>query len=300
MVRYSYKYAKRGAWAGIISKLVVAAGFGAAGLAGHSTGLLAAAADSLGDVLTSIVVLVGLTVAAALPDREHPYGHGKAEPVAGKAVAILLIIMGIGVLWKSLAALIENEHHPPPEAFTIVVAALGALVHEALYRYENSIGKKVRSISLQAAAWNHRTDALSSMAALIGVAGTRLGPRWGFMDHAAGVVISLMILYVGMKLFRQASLELMDTRLPEDQMADIRAIIENVDDVLGVDLIRARKSGLVIYLDVHIEVDKHLTVEAGHNIASLVRRKVQSEMPEVADVLVHVEPHYERKNHQKP
>jgi cation diffusion facilitator family transporter len=300
MARYSYKYAKRGAWAGIIVKLVLAAGFGAAGLAGRSTGLLAAAADSVGDVLSSIVVLVGLTVAAALPDREHPYGHGKAEPVAGKAVAIVLIIMGLSVLWRSLAALIENEGHLPPEAFTIVVAACGALVHEALYRYENSVGKKVRSISLQATAWNHRTDALGSVVALIGVAGARLGARWAFMDHAAGVVISLMILYVGMKLFRQASLELMDTRLPDDQMADIRSIIENVDEVLGVDMIRARKSGLVIFLDVHIEVDKKLSVEAGHNIASLVRKKVRSEMPEVADVLVHVEPYYERKGPEGP
>lgn len=294
MIADSYKYAKRGAWVGIAVKLVLAAGFGAAGVFGRSTSLLAAAADSLGDVLSSAVVLVGLTIAAYLPDREHPYGHGKAEPVAGKVVTIILIMMGLGVLWKSVGGLIEEDVHAPPAGFTAYIAAIGVLVHEVLFRYQYRVGKKVGSISLQAAAWNYRSDALASLVALIGVAGAIMGgPRWAFLDHAAGGIIALIILYVGVRLFRQTSLELMDTRLPEDQMANIRAIIENVDGVLGVDLIRARKSGLVIFLDVHIEVDKALTVEAGHRIASGVRERVRTEIPEVADVLVHVEPYYE-------
>jgi len=293
IVKDSYKYARRGAWAGLVVKLALAAIFGGAAIVGRSTALLAAAADSLGDTLSSVVVLIGLTIAATLPDREHPYGHGKAEPVAGKTVAIILIIVGLSVLWKSIVGLAQDEDLPMPRAFTIVVAAFGALVHEGLYRYQIRIAKKVASISLQADAWNHRTDALASVIALIGVAGARIGGQgWQFLDHVAGGVISLMILYVGLRLFRQTSLELMDTRLPEDQMANIRTIIENVDDVLGVDVIRARKSGLVIFLDVHIEVAKDLTVEAGHNIAGRVRTRVRSEMPEVADVLVHVEPYY--------
>jgi cation diffusion facilitator family transporter len=295
MIRNSYKYARRGAKVGIVAKIGLAALFGVAGLVGCSTALLAAAADSLADVFSSVVVLIGLNIASALPDREHPYGHGKAEPVAGKAVAIVLIIVAFSVLWKSVAGLLADEPHDPVAAFTMVVAAFGALANEALYRYQYRIGKEVGSVSLQADAWNHRSDALASVVAFIGVGGAYLGgAKWAFLDHTAGAVISLIVLYVGIKLFRQTSLDLMDTRLPEDQMSDIRAIIESTDGVLGVDLVRARRSGLVVFLDVHIEVDKALTVEAGHVIASRVRTRVRSEMPEVADVLIHVEPHYQQ------
>ena len=295
MVLDSYEYAKRGAKAGIAAKIGLAVLFGATGLVGCSTALLASAADSLADVFSSVVVLIGLNIASALPDREHPYGHGKAEPVAGKAVAIVLIIVAFSILWKSVTGLLAEEPHGPVAWFAMVVAAFGALANEALYRYQYRIGKEVGSVSLQADAWNHRTDALASIVALVGVGGAYLGgDKWAFLDHAAGGVISLIILYVGVKLFRQTSLELMDTRLPEDQMGDIRSIIENTEGVLAVDLVRARRSGLVVFLDVHIEVNKDLTVEVGHEIASRVRIRVRSEMPEVADVLIHVEPYYER------
>jgi len=288
----AYHYAKRGAWIGIIVKTAMAAGYAVSGLMGNSAALLAATADSLGDMLSSLAVLIGLTVAAALPDREHPYGHGKAEPVAGKAVAIVVILGAVGVFWKSVWGLFSAEQHPSPEAFTIVVAFVGIIINEGLFRYQDRVARKVGSAALSADAWNHRTDALAGVVVLIGVAGARIGgPEWGFLDHAAGAIVAIIVLYVGVQLFRRTSLELMDTRLPEEQMAAIRSIIESVSGVKGVDMVRARKSGLVVFLDVHILVDKSLTVEDGHNIASRVRLQVKNQMPEVADVLVHVEPY---------
>jgi len=288
----AYRYARRGAWIAIIVKAVMAAGYGISGLLGNSTALLAATADSLGDMLSSLAVLVGLTVAAALPDREHPYGHGKAEPVAGKAVAIIVTLVGISVLWKSVWGLFSEAEHAPPESFTIYVALAGIVLNEGLFRYQNHVARKVSSTALSADAWNHRADALAGVVVLVGVAGARLGgPQWNFLDHAAGALVALLVLYVGVRLFHRTSLELMDTRLPEDQMIAIRSIIERVQGVEGVDMVRARKSGLVIFLDVHILVNGQLTVEQGHDIASQVRLRVKEEMPQVADVLVHVEPY---------
>jgi len=292
----SYTYAKRGAWAGIVVTFLLAVGLGIVGMLGRSAALLAAAADSLADTLSSTAILVGLTIAAAAPDRQHPYGHGKAEPVAGKAVAIVLIIIALGVLWRSLVDLVQHAVRPPPEVYTLYAAVAAGVVHELLFRYQYRVGTRVGSVSLQVDAWNHRMDVLSNLVAVVGVAGSRLGgPGWSWLDNVAGAAIAFVILYVGVKLFRQAAMELMDTRLPEDQMLEIRRVIENVEGVLDVELIRARKSGLVIFLDVHIEVDRFLSVEEGHRIASLVRHRVRDELPQVADVLVHVEPHYSRQ-----
>lgn len=259
------------------------------GLVTLSTSVLAIGVEFAGDVLASTLVLIGLRVASRPADENHPYGHGRAETIAGLLVGIILVLGGAGITYRSLAAM--SEIHPAPGRLALAALIVAIVARTIMSTLKFRAGRRVGSTSLVADAWNDAVDILSALAALVAVALARLDPeRFLRADHYGGVCVGLVVIVTGMRVARDASLALADT-MPDSSMTDeLRRVVASVDGVLGVEQQRARKTGLQYHVDVHIEVDPQLTVQASHEIAHAVKSRVRRELAWVADVLVHVEP----------
>ncbi len=266
------------------------------GVSGHSIALVADAVHTLSDTLTSVAVWIGLKVARRPADDAHPYGHGKAEPIAGKVVAIALFIVGAGVAFESIHGIAKyatgKGELAAPTALTLYAALLSIFVKELLYQYQFRVGKKIDSVALLADAWHHRSDALSSVAVAVGIAAAALGgEKWHWADEAAALAVALFIFWVAWDLFKQSAAGLMDTLAPREVESEIRAAALSVGGVLGVEKTFARRSGLDILVDIHVEVDPKMTVERGHEIATAVTQKLTETIPQVTHALVHIEPY---------
>jgi cation diffusion facilitator family transporter len=285
--------ARFGAWTGIVANLGLAAVKFAVGLVCSSAALVADGVHSLSDSISSLIVLVGLKVASAPPDKEHPYGHGKAEAVAAKVVAVMLVVLAAGVGYRAIAGLVHHGALRPPDPLALYVALGSMLAKELLYRYKIRLGRSVGSMALEADAWHHRSDALSSGVAALGIAGSILGGgSWHALDEAAALVIAVTILVVGVQQFRKSSHVLMDGMVSGERVLEIREVAATIDGVLGVEVVRARRSGLGMLVDIHIEVNPGMTVEGGHDVASRVRDALTRRISDVEGVLVHIEPYY--------
>ena len=264
-----------------------------AGFLGHSHALIADAVDSMADILASVIVWRGLVVANAPADRNHPYGHGKAEPIAAAVVSTMLILAGIGIAFHSIVNLTQERQ--PPAAFTLWIL-LGVIgIKEALFRHVSSKARSSGSMSVQADAWHHRSDAITSIAAAIGITVALIGgPRYASADDAAALLAAGLIGWNGWRLLRPALDELMDTAPSPELLAGIATAAAEVPGVHQVEKCIARKVGYQYFVDMHIEVDPDITVQAGHDIAHQVKAHVRDRMPIVNDVLVHVEPDKEK------
>lgn len=284
-----YKRGEKGTRIGILVLLLLALTKGIVGHWGDSRALLADGLHSFSDVLTSVVVLVGLHIAKRPPDRTHPYGHGKAESIAAKTVAIILILIGTHFGIDNLKT-IFTKTLVTPGMITLWIALIAIIVQELLFRYKFRIGKKIGSSAVIADAWHHRSDVFASLAAMIGIGGARLlGWRW--LDPLAGVVVCILIMMVGIKIFLTTTGELMDATIDRRIRERIEKEALRVKGVKRVSSLRARRSGLDIFVDLEIEVDSRLTVEKGHAIAVQVEKKILREVEQVANVLVHVNPY---------
>lgn len=261
----------------------------AVGLAAGSTSVVALGAEFAGDVLASCVVLVGLLFASRPPDANHPYGHGRLETVAGLLVGFILVAGGAGVCYRSIGEI--GASHPPPGVAAIYVLVAAIAVRGVMSAAKFRVGRAIGSTSLTADAWNDAVDILSASAALTAVLLARFDPsRFLAADHYGGFAVGLVVIVSGLRVVRDASLDLADT-MPDPEM--MRRVVATAMSVPGVDKVEkhaARKTGLQYHLDLHIEVDPHMTVRASHTIAHDVKARVQAELPWVADVLVHVEP----------
>ncbi|MHC4940681.1 MAG: cation diffusion facilitator family transporter [Planctomycetota bacterium] len=284
-----YHEASRAAWLG----LVVNAGLGVikllAGLAGHSFALIADAVNSLGDMFTSAVVILALRIARKPPDAEHPYGHTRAEAIVGSNVALLVAVSAIVVAWEAMQRI--DMEHPVPPVWTLWIAGANVLIKEALYRYKVAVGRRTGSIALIANAWDHRSDALCSLAVLVGMAVVRWGGEsviWA--DEAAALVVVGAILWSATLLYRRSAHELMDAQADDELLRGVEAVALAVPEVHRVETLRLRKSGLEYFADMHIEVDPDLTVSEGHAIGHRVKDRVLERFENIRDVLVHLEP----------
>lgn len=263
----------------------------AGGLFTGSAALIADAVNSLGDVASSLVVRGALWVAQREEDEDHPYGHTKAESIAGLSVALLVAfsagVLGIETLRRFTAAPL-----PPPPAAALVAVACAA-VKEILYQYTRRVAERLQSAALGAAAWDHRSDALGSFA--IGVAllvGHWLGPAGWVVDPTAALVVCVMLVYVGLRIYSRTAAELMDQQADEQTVAAILAVAMRPHEVRDVEKLRVRKSGLEYFVEVHIEIEGHLTVDEGHRVGHEVKDAVMAKFPRVRDVHVHVEPYH--------
>ncbi len=274
---------------GIVVNLLLAATKGIAGVIGNSYALIADAVESSMDVFSSIVVWGGLKIAVIPPDKNHPYGHGKAEPLAAMMVSIALMGAAIMLAVGSIGEIFVPRSAPAP--FTLLVLIVVIVVKEILFRLVFQAGQEVESTVVKTDAWHHRSDAMTSLAALIGIAvAITGGPGYESADDWAALVASAIILWNAYRLFRPALNEIMDaTASPELERA-IRKIAMNVDGVQGIDTCHTRKMGLEYYVDLHINVDGRMTVLKGHEIAHTVKDALRTANPAIADVIIHVEP----------
>lgn len=263
-----------------------------AGILGNSSAMIADSIHSMSDVVSSVIVWIGMKIAGKPADHDHPWGHGKAEPIAAKVVAVLLIIAGLNIGINAILNISQAEFSQV-KPIALWAAVISIIVKEWNYRYAWNLGKKLNSTSMKADAWHHRSDAISSLAAFVGIAFTIYGgPKWHFMDHLAAAVVAGMIIWVGLKFFREAAADLMDASLPEAKLTEIRNTIMQTEGVLGVEALAGRKSGLEIFIDAHVEVDPEMSVLKSHAIASSVRDNLKKRFNDVAGVLVHIEPFF--------
>jgi cation diffusion facilitator family transporter len=280
---------RRIALAGVLGSAALGALNIAVGLWQNSTSVTAAGFEFVGDVLASLAVFTGMTIASRPPDDNHPYGHGRFETLAGLSVGIMLAGGGALISFQSLQGV--GRDHAPPGAAGVYTLLISVLVKAALSTTKYRFGRRLRSASLVADAWNDGVDVLSGIAALAALSLTLYDPvRFLAADHYGGAAVGVIVILTGIRVARDASLELMDTS-PDSLLLDqIRSVALSVEGIRGVDKCLARKSGLQFHVDLHIEVDPHLTVLAAHELAGTVRTRLRRELSWVADVLVHVEP----------
>ena len=261
----------------------------AAGLLGHCYVLIADGIESTLDIFSSLVIWFGLKVAAEPPDEEHPYGHGKAEPVAASVVALTVMAAAIGLAIQSVREIVTPHH--APASFTLIVLLLVVAVKETLFRKVVDAGENLGSTAVKTEAWHHRADVMTSIAAFIGISIALIGgPGWEQADDWAALFACGLIGWNGWKLLRPSFREIMDSAPPKELERSVRDTASGVPGVEDVEKCRVRKMGLEFYVDIHIGVHGEITVREGHDIAHRVKNAVRTANPAIADVLVHVEP----------
>jgi cation diffusion facilitator family transporter len=277
------------ALAGVVVNCVLAAVKILSGVIGHSYALIADGIESVLDIFGSLVIWGGLKFAALPPDDSHPYGHGKAESLAAVVVALTVIAAGIGLAVQSVREILTPHNGPAP--FTLIVLVGVVLVKEMLFRKVIATGHLIESSAVKADAWHHRSDAITSAAAFIGISIALIGGKgWEPADDWAALFACVLICFNGWRLLIPALHEAMDTAPPQEASAHVRAIAANVPGVRAVEQFRLRKMGLDFYADIHVVVDADLSVRAGHEIAHAVKDAIRESNPAVLDVLVHIEP----------
>ncbi len=274
---------------GIIANILLAAIKAAAGILGNSYALIADAIESTTDIVSSIVVWAGLKISALPPDEDHPYGHGKAEPLAAVVVALTLAVAAIVIIIESIREIALPHHTPAP--FTLVVLVLVVAAKESLYRFVFSVGASVNSTAVKGDAWHHRSDAITSAAAFVGISIALIGGK-GYEqgDDWAALFASGIILINAYRILRPAVNEVMDLAPPEEVHTAIRNAAKHVPGVISLEKCYVRKMGFAYYVDIHVTVDGSLSVRHGHDIARLVKDAIRTSNPQVSDVLVHIEP----------
>lgn len=261
----------------------------AAGVLGNSSALVADGIESVADVFGSFVVWSGLRVAVLPADANHPYGHGKAESIASAIVSLSLLGAALIIAAQSVREILTPQG--PPEKFTLFVLVAVIAVKEMLFRRTSQAGASLDSTVLKADAWHHRSDALTSAAAFVGIliaiAG---GPRFETADDWAALVACGIIAWNGIRLLRHTLDEMMDAAVAPEIVREVRKLAASVDGVLEIEKCRVRKSGLHLALDIHVVVDGNITVRRGHVIAHEVEAKLRDSQHRINDVTVHIEP----------
>lgn len=279
----------RATFAGLGVNVVLSISKLLAGIFGHSHALVADAIESLADVFSSLIVWRGLVVADEPPDEDHPYGHGKAEPLATAVVSIMLLLAATWISSQSIHEI--GNPHTAPAPFTLVVLIAVIAIKEALFRFVSRESIIVESSAVASDAWHHRSDAITSFAAAVGISIALIGGKgYEAADDWAALVAAGVIAWNGFRLLRPALNELMD-RSPNREVIDrIRRVAEASPGVAGVEKCFVRKMGYHLFVDMHVEVDPQMTVVRAHEIAHDVKNRVRAEIPTVHDVLVHIEP----------
>lgn len=261
-----------------------------AGMLGHSQAMVADAAHSFSDLISDITVLIGLKIAHKPKDATHPYGHGKVETLVGFGVGVLLIIIGVEIFHEACTTI--GKTREIPGTIALWAAVFSILLKEFLYQYNAFIGRKMNSPAVIANAWHHRSDALSSVAAFIGIGAARLGYPW--MDQVAAILVGILIIKVAGQIIWSTGRELSEERIDPKMINKIKDIVKNIKGVKSMHKLRTRKSGMDIIIDLHIQVDPKLSVEQGHKIAKDVKTILMKELEHVESALVHVEPFYKK------
>lgn len=273
---------------GVAVNLVLAVLKIVGGAIGQSQALLADGIHSLSDLASDAMVLIAAKHASEDADEDHPYGHARYETLATVALGILLIGVAVGIAYDAILRLESPETIAIPALFTLIIAGISILSNEALYHATKSVAQKIRSPLLEANAWHHRSDAVSSIVVLIGIGATYIG--YPILDSIAAIIVALMIGKIGLDLSRRSMQELVDTALEPEVIEKIKQTLLEIDDVKHLHMLRSRRMGHKALVDVHIQVAPKLSVSEGHHIAEKVEAVLKTKFEEINDVTVHIDP----------
>lgn len=263
-----------------------------AGIFGHSYALVADALESTLDVFSSLIVWGGLRISSRSADEAFPFGYGKAEPLATVVVALLLLGGAVSIAIHAMGEILTPHHAPAP--FTLGVLLGVIFIKELLFRRVFVVGLEVESAAVQADAWHHRSDAITSAAAAVGIAVALIGgPGWEEADDWAALVAAAVIFFNGVRIVRPAVADLMDRTPDREVIERIHGAARAVPEVRAVETLKVRRSGLGLYVDIHVEADPEMPLRESHIVSGKVKTSIRREVPTVLDVLVHMEPHGE-------
>lgn len=258
------------------------------GFIGHSQALIADGIHTLSDLAGDFLVLIAAQQAHRAADKSHPYGHGRIETLATVFLGFLLLAAAIGISFDASQRLLHPETLLSPNVFTLLATAIVIIAKEGLYQYTARVAERIHSNLLKANAWHHRSDAISSIIVLLGITAALLGIPSA--DAIAAIFVSLFIARIGIKLGWQGIQELIDAAIEDDKLKDIRNIIAEIDGVQNLHMLRSRAMGGQILIDVHIQVAPMISVSEGHQIAETIQHNLISQVPELIDATVHIDP----------
>lgn len=259
----------------------------AGGVFAHSQALIADAIDSTSDLFSDMAVLYGAREGSRAPDTKHPYGHGRVETLVSVFLGAVLLATAAGISLRAAQRLLDPAPILPPAPAALAVAVIAIALKEWIYRYTLRVGRQTRSRMLEANAWHQRTDSISSLVVLLGVGGSLLGMP--YLDPVAAIGVSVLIARVGWGLLWQSVSELTDAALSRERVAAIRQAIRGIEGVQDLHLLRTRRAGPDALVDVHVQVNPHISVSEGHRIAEHIRERLIRDLDEVSDVLVHID-----------
>jgi len=280
---------RRITWIGLVINVGLSGLKFAVGILGASQAVIADAVHSLSDMATDVAVLFGVKYWSAPPDAEHPYGHRRIEALITTAIGLVLAGVAIGIGYGAIST-VRELHVRQPGWVALSGPALSIVLKELLYRWTVATGRRARSPAVVANAWHHRSDAMSSVPALLAVALSRWNPEWAFLDHVGAMIVSLFILKVSWDIVRPSLAELTDRGGTAQDREQIRHIVGAVAGVRSLHAVRTRRLGAQLHVDLHVQVDPELTVRAGHDISEEVKRALMQKDPDILDVVVHLEP----------
>lgn len=261
-----------------------------AGIIGKSNAMISDSIHSLSDVLSTIVVMIGLKLASKKEDVSHPYGHERIECVASFILAIFLFITGLGIGWMGIKTIFFENYSEikTPTLIALIAAIISIITKEAMYWYTRSVAKKIKSDALMADAWHHRSDALSSIGSLIGIGGAMMGFK--LLDSIASIIICLCIIKVSYDIFMDSVDKMVDKACNSDFINKICDLVLSTNGVLNIDLIKTRLFGNKIYIDLEIAANQDLTLKEAHKIAQEVHDNIENNYEDVKHCMVHVNP----------
>jgi cation diffusion facilitator family transporter len=289
--------ARKITFAGMMINISLAALKLALGILGHSQAVIADAVHSLSDMVTDLLILFGVRVWSAPADEKHPYGHQRIETIATLFISIVLTFVAFEIGRDAIERLSEPAPEHGPLMFAIFGPLVSIIAKEMLFRKTRAVGKRIHSSALIANAWHHRTDALSSIPALLVVAAAAIDPKWVFLDGVGAIIVALLILKAVWEIAAPALSELSERGADDEDVKTISKLALSVEGVCSVHRIRTRRLGTGWFTDLHVMVNGDLSVHAGHDIATAVQHLLLEDGPAIADVTVHIEPDDHSENH---
>lgn len=288
------KYGRKVTWVGFWVNTALAVFKILAGIFGRSSAMIADGVHSASDLLTDVAVLIVIGVSRKKADEDHSYGHGKIETLVTLLIALVLAGVGAGIMIDGIQRIISSLNGdiiPKPGWIALAMAVISIVSKEYLFRYTRNAARKIGSTSMEANAWHHRTDSLSSIATLVGIAGAMfLGEKWRILDPIAAIFVSILIIVMSYKMGRQVINELLETSLPKEETDRMHEIIEGTPGVKDYHHFRSRQNGNTRLIDLHIKLDPKLTIVEAHDIATEVEKRLRKEFDPIT-VNIHMEPY---------
>lgn len=285
----------RSAQAGLLTNAALAISKLIAGVLGNSYALVADAIESTADIFSSLIVWGGLHIATRTADEEYPFGYGKAEPLAAAVVALMLLGAAVLIAVQAIEE-IRTPHHTPAK-FTLLVLVGVVVIKELLYRKVFTVGTQVGSTAVRADAWHHRSDAITSAAAFVGISISIIGGRgWEPADDWAALVASFIIFYNGVNILRPAVSDLMDHAPETSVVQQLLAAADSVEGVQATEKLKVRKAGMGFYVDIHVQADPGMSLYDAHILSGRVKSAMRAAVPAVLGVIIHMEPFESRSS----